>query len=316
MKWRSLSLSALFALAMGLPSLAQEKNPSRLEILEKQFEARINAEVIQPHQAAVEELNKKYLASLERVQQSAQKDARLDEALAAANEIERVKKGGADAVREDPKTPPSVRNLQSIYRSTTARLNAERDNKLRQVNEGYARALDELVASLTKEGKLEEAKSAREKIIQIKGLAPPMIAVSTPLQEFLVGTKWWWNGSKSWELTFKRDGTVDQPDWTRKGLVTGWRVTNPREVRLTILKGRTTNKTAQLVFADDRESFTGIDFGGKHAVAKSERIKEPEAVVATKPESAAPAAAKPEAPGEAKPAAAGKNKPPAGEGRP
>jgi hypothetical protein len=285
-RWPLLLLVASYFVCMT--GFADEKPASKLEILEKQFDTKVESEVTGPYKAAVDDLNKKYLASLDRVRQSAQQAAHLDEALAVTAEMERVKKGGSDSGQDDPKASPGLKNLVSIYRTSLARLNAERDTKARPLNETYARALDDLIPALTKEGKLEEAKSAREKLAQIKTATEPVPSGQAPLQEFLVGTKWWWNGNKSWEMTFKADGTVEQADWTRKGLVTGWRVVNPKEVRLTILRGRTTNKVSTLVFAEDRDSFTGTDFDRKHVVAKSERIKEADPASGTKPDTEKP----------------------------
>jgi hypothetical protein len=67
---------------------------------------------------------------------------------------------------------------------------------------------------------------------------------------------------------------VDQADWIRKGLVTGWKVDNESQVTLSILKGRKDNLTATLVFAEDRLSFTGMDFSEKNPIAKSDRVME------------------------------------------
>ena len=92
-----------------------------------------------------------------------------------------------------------------------------------------------------------------------------------PLDEFLGGTKWLWFGRKDQVLEFGKDGKMNFDDWTKKGLVTGWKVTGPNQVTLSILSGRDKMLDATLVFSDDHTSFTGTDFGGKRAIAKSSR---------------------------------------------
>lgn len=94
-----------------------------------------------------------------------------------------------------------------------------------------------------------------------------------PLGKFLTGTKWLWHGKPDSVLEFLADGTVKFDEWDSKGLVTGWREVGAYEVRLTILSGRTNNLHANLVFAEDRESFTGTDFNPRRAVARSPRAR-------------------------------------------
>jgi hypothetical protein len=93
------------------------------------------------------------------------------------------------------------------------------------------------------------------------------------LDAFLVGTKWLWHGSPRNAIIFKEDGTIEFPNNTNTGLVTRWEVTGKNQVKLNILKGRTTNTTATLEFASDRRSFTGIDFNGSSAIARSPRAQ-------------------------------------------
>jgi hypothetical protein len=103
----------------------------------------------------------------------------------------------------------------------------------------------------------------------------PSVAPSSPpasLADLLPGTKWKWNGSGSKPLEFRKDGKVTKADWDTKGLVTGWEVSGPNEIKLTVRQGRTTNLNATLHFAADRESFSGMDFNGS-ALKKSSRAQ-------------------------------------------
>ncbi|MDD5519451.1 MAG: hypothetical protein PHI84_01395 [Kiritimatiellae bacterium] len=93
---------------------------------------------------------------------------------------------------------------------------------------------------------------------------------ANPFKDFLVGTKWYWNGSEV--LEFRKDGTVGHDGWERRGLVTGWEISGPSQVRFTILKGRNTLLHAYLDFSEDRQYFTGKDYGGT-ALRRSQKVE-------------------------------------------
>ena len=109
-----------------------------------------------------------------------------------------------------------------------------------------------------------------------KKTATPVAQPDTrPLEQFLVGTKWRWRGSgaSQHEVTFLGDGTLEMEDWTRQGLVTGWRQISPNEVELTIMQGRNKNATTTITFTEDRSSFSGMDYDKKHMISMSPRIE-------------------------------------------
>ncbi len=93
-----------------------------------------------------------------------------------------------------------------------------------------------------------------------------------PLAEFLAGTQWLWDGRPNQVLEFHKDGKVYFADWARQNLVTGWEATGPNQVTLTILSGRSNNRTATLAFSEDRISFTGNDFDSNHTISRSPRF--------------------------------------------
>jgi hypothetical protein len=86
------------------------------------------------------------------------------------------------------------------------------------------------------------------------------------LEKELAGTTWeWgWNGPGTGDcIKFLPDGTIECPDWTRMGLVTGWEAKSGDVVRLTILNGRKDMLFAYLVFSEDHSSYTGTAFDNK-----------------------------------------------------
>jgi hypothetical protein len=265
-------------LALGIGAtevLSQQPQPaSEVNALRERYKTEVDAKVRRPFQAAIDEVNKKQITALERAREAAQQGKKLDLALALDKEIESIKAGKLPLAPDDSSTPPVLRGLRSPYRRDIERLTADRSRKVRPYNEMYAKTLDSLITKLTTEGKLEEAKSAKVKRTHIRMDEMPPPPGVPALHEYLAGTKWLWNARADWVLTFLEDGTVDQADWIRKGLVTGWKVDNESQVTLSILKGRKDNLTATLVFAEDRLSFTGMDFSEKNPIAKSDRVME------------------------------------------
>jgi hypothetical protein len=259
-------------LGIVLCNLAQSvfsQQPTDAKAVEAKFQTEVAARIEKPYQAAVAGLNKDYLASVERARSTAQQKGALDEALALQAEAERISKGTAPPSEDDDKTPASLRNLRSAYRRTFAKLESDKAARLRPFADSHIAALNAIIAELTRQGKLAEATEARAIIERIKDAGPQ---TGRPLKEFLVGTKWLWNGSPANELAFLEDGTVGLADWTNRGLVTGWKVSGKNTVKLTILKGRENNTTATLDFSEDRTSFTGIDFNGRTEITKSPRV--------------------------------------------
>ncbi|EDY21499.1 hypothetical protein CfE428DRAFT_0744 [Chthoniobacter flavus Ellin428] len=87
-----------------------------------------------------------------------------------------------------------------------------------------------------------------------------------PLGEFLAGTRWYWEGSKSHILEFEKDGKVDLDYWKYP---TDWKVSGHNEVIFTMhLPTGDLNATA--TFTEDRSSFSGTQFRGG-IIARSPR---------------------------------------------
>jgi hypothetical protein len=102
---------------------------------------------------------------------------------------------------------------------------------------------------------------------------PKRSAAAVQLEKQLTSTSWEWGGPASNEtIEFRPDGTVENPGWTQRGLVTGWEAKSGDVVRLEILKGRTDMLYADLIFSEDHARYTGTSFDGK-PIAASHQIK-------------------------------------------
>jgi hypothetical protein len=127
-----------------------------LETLQKEYASLVQT-VNGPYLAAVAETDKKYIARLESAQEAAQQAGKLDEALAIAVEKKAVSSGSGVPAEDDAKTPGVLRKMRATYRAEIAKLDLARARNLKPMRDDYAKELDALVTSLTKDGKLEEA---------------------------------------------------------------------------------------------------------------------------------------------------------------
>jgi hypothetical protein len=247
--------------------------PAEVQALEQKVLAEIEAKANKPYQAALADLNKKYIETLERARVPAEQRGLLDEALAISEEAKGIEAGGSVPIEDDSKTPASLKRLRPTYRKALERLKEEREQRIRPLADAHAASLTRLVTQFTKEGRLAEAAAVRSHVGQLQTELSKDVSKMSTLESSLAGTTWLWYGSKNNPLTFLPDGTVGMTDWSNKGLVPGWKVVGEKEVELRILKGRDSSLTAQLVFADDRRSFTGTDFNGKSQIPKSPRAQ-------------------------------------------
>ena len=197
---------------------------------------------------------------------------RQEDALAITEEALRITHGTPIPTEDDAKTPASLKSLRIVYRKAMAKLDADRSQRFRPVIAAYTASLYPLRVQLTKAGRLADAAVIQSRIDQVQNESSPEISTAKGLHDYLVGTKWLWYGNKNNELTFSKDGTVEMAQWTKMGLVTGWKVDGKKGVKLSILKGRENNMTATLEFADDLASFTGIDFNGRTPISKSPKL--------------------------------------------
>lgn len=132
-----------------------------LEGIEKQFRETVHLRVIATHIAEVADLNKNYLAALERSLERAKEEKNLEEAVALRDEFSRVKIGEALAEMNGEDTP-TAKGLREIYQKQLADLAAKRDLAAAPIVTSFSAALLQYQEDLTSAGKLEEAMKIKE----------------------------------------------------------------------------------------------------------------------------------------------------------
>lgn len=169
------SVSAVPAQKGNIP--AQDKPIAELQALKAPYDAQVKQEVQQAYDAGVRDLNARYVATLDRSLETAQTSGKLEDAVAIKSDKEAITSGNGVPANDDDKTRLIVKQLRSTYRMAISRLEAERARRLQPLQASFARSLDALVISLTKEGKLAEAlavKKAREDLA-VEPAPPPML---------------------------------------------------------------------------------------------------------------------------------------------
>lgn len=156
--------------------LAQGATVNELDNLVSDFDEKIK-EVQSAFEQSVRELNDKYAAAVERQQLTSQEFGRLDEAIALRSEKEAVTSGKAVSTLDDKSTPEAVRRLRKSYRDSYAVLVKTRGSQLKPILSAYAQALDALKLSLTKEGRLDDAKTVANKRSSLDEFSKPQASV-------------------------------------------------------------------------------------------------------------------------------------------
>lgn len=192
----------LSSAAAFIGTQAQEKMVPELAPLQADYDAKSNAQVIQPYENAVADLRAKYLATLENTRASAQKSGKLDEALAYKAEVESVTATKSVPATDDASTQDSLKKLRTSYRTAVSKLSQEKERRLQPLKDAYSRVLDPLIAKLTKEGRIEDAQIVKARQDRLKPLP------NGPLK--IVGK---WNITQSndikFELSFNKDYTYN-----------------------------------------------------------------------------------------------------------
>lgn len=197
-----LFLSSLHPLAAIHAQDVQDKVVPELAPLQADYDSKSQAQVIQPYEKAIADLNAKYLATLENSRASAQKAGKLDDALAYKAEIDSVVASKSVPSTDDADTQEGLKKLRSAYRTAAGKLSQEKGRKLQPLKDAYSKALDPLVIRLTKEGRLEDAQIVKARQDRLKPLP------SGPLK--IVGK---WNITQSnnvkAEWSFNKDYTYN-----------------------------------------------------------------------------------------------------------
>jgi hypothetical protein len=160
-------LRAFFVVNLAIflcPVCAQEKVVRELEFLRIQFEAKVETGVEEPFQKGIAELNTQYGRALDEARGEAQKLGKLDEAVTIKSEQLRVTSGQPLPLVDEPDISEYLKRQRQTYRKSLSLLANRRDSALSVFQKAYTKELNELIISLTKQGRLEDAMAARERL--------------------------------------------------------------------------------------------------------------------------------------------------------
>lgn len=142
---------------------AQADSVPELQELMEKFDTTVVLGAGAVCQAGVNELNIKYKAALKRLIETAQGTGKLDEALAYKKEISTVEEAGAIVADDDANLPASLKNLRSVYRQSSVKLYSDQIVAIAPLAKDLSKSIDQLIATLTKAGRLEEVLSVKKK---------------------------------------------------------------------------------------------------------------------------------------------------------
>ncbi len=170
----------LFCLGWGLPLFAQTAPAgTSLASLRAAYESAYATEVTIAHSKALEDLNVKFTAALDRALEAATEAGDLDLALALRDEMKRVGDGRPLPANDDA-APPAMKPLRQTYRSALTSLDAGRARLAAPLNARYDQTLGALQTELTKAGDLDGALAVKNLRAQIQSGAVASARAPTP----------------------------------------------------------------------------------------------------------------------------------------
>ena len=183
------------------------KLPPELAALDEQFQKLTAERVTAPFEAEVAKLNAGYLGGLDRKIPEEKAAGHLDGVIALEAERQLIQgvtgslrgsaasrqpigDGRQDAVapcplpEDDAKTPENLKQLRAIYRAEYAKLEAAREANLKALTTPLSARLKQLVAALTKQDRIADAKTVREyREAMEKGDADVAVAAAQPVAD-------------------------------------------------------------------------------------------------------------------------------------
>lgn len=142
--------------------LAQERQVPELDLLMQKHADGLKAVAGERREKALVELNRTYASALERGLKSAQDAGKLEDALAIKNEAALLA-GGGSVPEDDAGAPDALKRLRIIYRASVAKIDQDANNASAPLLKVLDASLDQLITSLTKAGRLEDAVVVRKK---------------------------------------------------------------------------------------------------------------------------------------------------------
>ncbi len=282
------------------PEIAQ-----RLTELETQFKSAVQRDVTQVKEAALRDLNSKFLAALDRAMINAAAGTATPQEIAALNgEKARVSLNQPLPAEDGPEVTSGVKDLRRIYRTTLGQIETEAAKTQRTLSQKYDGVLAAYEQELAQPGQEAGAGEVRRRrgIVQaslgqsessaapapaLANAAPAMpdaAAPATPapvtptlggeegkLQQYLSDTVWRWRSQSDEAIELHAGGKVVCPSWDEQNLGVQWQVLGRRHVLLKAT-GRSNNTEAHLHFAEDLATYSGTDFSGRPFRVNGSRI--------------------------------------------
>ncbi|MDB6007665.1 MAG: hypothetical protein JWR15_4652 [Prosthecobacter sp.] len=162
--------------------VVENEGAKRLRELETSFRAALERDVLAVHRTALEDLNTKYLAALERALSAAMAAARLPEAVTLRDEKQRMTNKGPLPAEDATDLPAVLKTLRTTYRSSLRPIESNRSNGIITLFLKYEDVLKAEQTEWTKTSKLEEARLAGERIAALSRERIARLAGEDPTQ--------------------------------------------------------------------------------------------------------------------------------------
>lgn len=148
--------------ATAEPVKTTDTSTGELKALRIATERTLRSQVWKTYEQGVASLNARYLTAIDKALKTAQTEGQLDEALALRNEKDTVTKTGRVPAAAVPAAAPVLAALRTTYTTAITTLKSSRAKASLPFMQDYNQKAELLIARLIKEGKLDEAKSARD----------------------------------------------------------------------------------------------------------------------------------------------------------
>lgn len=225
----------MLAAAIALPTTAQETDDfeSRIAAITAQFQEAYDKGVGEAHDAAIADLDAKYLDALKRALDEATAAGNLEEALALRTESDRISQKLPLPAIDLETLPDSLKQLRGTYRAALAKLDADLHTAAQPFYEHYDRLLEALQVELTQAQKLDAALAVKAKrdVLKSERTPSPGNVAADPLSP--------------------TEATVPALDDESKKTLMEWVLSHQGEITLNTDKGKITIKDAAAIPASD-----------------------------------------------------------------
>jgi hypothetical protein len=147
--------------------MVESAGAKRLRELDASFRAALERDVLAVHRTALDDLNTKYLAALDRALSAETAAARLTEALALREEQQLIKSHSPLPAEDAPNLPAPLKTLRSTYRTSLRPIETALNNGITALFQKYEEVLKAQQAEWTQSAMLDDAILADERIASL-----------------------------------------------------------------------------------------------------------------------------------------------------